>query len=32
MKRINRSLWEGRIELWTPPGSSTPRVQPAGEK
>jgi hypothetical protein len=22
----NRSLWEGRIKIWTPPGSSRPRV------
>jgi hypothetical protein len=28
----NRSLWEGRIKLWTPPGSSTLRVPPAAEK
>jgi hypothetical protein len=28
----NRSLWEGRIKLWIPPGSSAPRVQPAGQK
>ena len=28
----NRSLWEGRIKLWIPPGSSPPRAQPAGQK
>jgi hypothetical protein len=27
----NRSLWEGRIKLWIPPGSSPPRAQPAGQ-
>jgi len=25
----NRSLWEGRIKLWIPPGSSPPRTEPA---
>jgi hypothetical protein len=28
----NRSLWEGRIKLWIPPGSSPPRTQPAERK
>ena len=28
----NRSLWEGRIKLWIPPGSSMPRVPTPGQK
>ena len=24
----NRSLWEGRIKIWTPPGVEPPRIQP----
>jgi hypothetical protein len=24
----NKSLWEGRIKLWTPPGTSPPRIAP----
>ena len=28
----NRSLWEGRIKLWIPPGSSPLRTPPAGQK
>jgi hypothetical protein len=23
----NRSLWEGRIKIWVPPGSEQPRIQ-----
>ena len=28
----NRSLWEGRIKLWIPPGSSPPRTPTEGPK